>query len=118
MSREQQRDELPRTIRSIVGGLYGSADGWDFKPYVLGMRFYRYIPENLAAYINQQEREAGTHDFDDNALSYAAAEFVRDGNQKKLSPANRQTIVNATIARQNIGHFARHAPNADLEGVA
>ena len=34
-------------------------DGWDFKQYVLGMLFYRYISENFANYINEGEREAG-----------------------------------------------------------
>lgn len=42
----------------------GSVDGWDFKSYVLGMMFYRYISENLAAYTNEGEREAGDAGFD------------------------------------------------------
>ena len=44
-------------------------DGWDFKQYVLGMLFYRYISENLAGYINRGEYEAGNTAFDYAALS-------------------------------------------------
>ena len=57
--KEQERDELHRTIWGIANDLRGSVDGWDFKQYVLGMLFYRYISENFANYINDGEREAG-----------------------------------------------------------
>ncbi|MBT9174140.1 MAG: hypothetical protein DDT21_02551 [Syntrophomonadaceae bacterium] len=57
--KEQERAELHRTIWSIANDLRGSVDGWDFKQYVLGMLFYRYISENLTDYINQGEHEAG-----------------------------------------------------------
>jgi type I restriction-modification system DNA methylase subunit len=39
-------------------------DGWNFKQYVLGMLFYRYISENITAYINAGKQEAGRKDFD------------------------------------------------------
>lgn len=61
---EAQRAELHKTIWRIANDLRGSVDGWDFKSYVLGMLFYRFISENLADYINRGEREAGTADFD------------------------------------------------------
>ena len=48
--KEQERDELHRAIWAIADGLRGSVDGWDFKSYVLGMMFYRYISENLTNY--------------------------------------------------------------------
>ena len=57
--KEQERAELHRTIWNIANDLRGSVDGWDFKQYVLGMLFYRYISENLSAYINDGERDAG-----------------------------------------------------------
>lgn len=62
--KEQERDELHRTIWGIANDLRGSVDGWDFKQYVLGMLFYRYISENFANYINDGEREAGDATFD------------------------------------------------------
>lgn len=64
VKREQERDELHRTIWSIADDLRGSVDGWDFKSYVLGIMFYRYISENLTNYINKGEHEAGNLDFD------------------------------------------------------
>ena len=45
--KEQERDELHRAIWSIADELRGSVDGWDFKIYVLGTMFYRYISENF-----------------------------------------------------------------------
>ena len=50
--KEQERDELHKAIWGIADDLRGSVDGWDFKQYVLGMMFYRYISENLTNYIN------------------------------------------------------------------
>ena len=61
--KEQERAELHRTIWAIANDLRGSVDGWDFKQYVLGILFYRYISENLTTYINKGEIEAGNPDF-------------------------------------------------------
>jgi type I restriction enzyme M protein len=52
MSKEQERDELHRAIWQIANDLRGSVDGWDFKSYVLGMLFYRFISDNLAYRLN------------------------------------------------------------------
>ena len=76
--KEQERDELHRTIWGIANDLRGSVDGWDFKQYVLGMLFYRYISENFANYINDGEREAGDVNFDYAQLSDSDAEQARD----------------------------------------
>lgn len=80
---EAQRAELHRTIWRIANDLRGSVDGWDFKSYVLGMLFYRFISENLAAYLNEQERAAGQADFDYAALGDPDAEFGRDETVKE-----------------------------------
>jgi type I restriction enzyme M protein len=63
-TRESERAELHKTIWRIANDLRGSVDGWDFKTYVLGMLFYRFISENLTAYLGEQERRAGHNDFD------------------------------------------------------
>ena len=76
--KEQERAELHRTIWGIANDLRGSVDGWDFKQYVLGMLFYRYISENLTNYINRNEREAGDTDFDYAQLSDEQVEFERE----------------------------------------
>lgn len=78
--KEQERAELHRTIWNIANDLRGSVDGWDFKQYVLGMLFYRYISENLTEYINRGERKAtGDETFDYARLSDADAENARSG---------------------------------------
>lgn len=76
-TRETQRAELHKTIWRIANDLRGSVDGWDFKTYVLGMLFYRFISENLTAYINIGERNAGEDTFDYAALPDSQAEFGR-----------------------------------------
>lgn len=76
--KEQERDELHRAIWAIADELRGSVDGWDFKSYVLGMMFYRYISENLANYINVGEREVCDGGFDYALLSDEEAEQARD----------------------------------------
>lgn len=76
--KEQERSELHRTIWSIANDLRGSVDGWDFKNYVLGALFYRYISENLCAYINKIERESGDNEFDYAAMSDEDAEAARE----------------------------------------
>ena len=77
--KEQERDELHRAIWAIADELRGAVDGWDFKNYVLGTMFYRYISENLCSYINNGEIEAGTPDFDYAEMPDDEAEEARDG---------------------------------------
>uniref|UniRef100_UPI0030791AC6 type I restriction-modification system subunit M N-terminal domain-containing protein n=1 Tax=Phascolarctobacterium succinatutens TaxID=626940 RepID=UPI0030791AC6 len=59
IKKEQEREELHRAIWAIADELRGAVDGWDFKNYVLGTMFYRFISEDLTNYINQNEIEAG-----------------------------------------------------------
>lgn len=77
--KEQERDELHRAIWSIADDLRGAVDGWDFKNYVLGTMFYRYISENLTNYINDGERKAGNKDFDYVFMEDKDAEEAREG---------------------------------------
>lgn len=66
MTSLQQRAELHRQIWAIANDVRGSVDGWDFKQYVLGALFYRFISENFANYI-----EAG-----DDSIRYAALDDI------------------------------------------
>ena len=75
----QQREELHRSIWNIANDLRGAVDGWDFKSYVLGIMFYRYISENLTNYINNGEHEAGNESFDYAKISDEEAENARKG---------------------------------------
>ena len=77
VGKEAERAELHKTIWRIANDLRGSVDGWDFKTYVLGTLFYRFISENLTAYVNSGERKAGKPDFDYTTLSDEQAEYGR-----------------------------------------
>ncbi|PST36953.1 type I restriction-modification system subunit M [Clostridium fessum] len=77
--KEQEREELHRAIWAIADELRGAVDGWDFKNYVLGTMFYRYISENLTAYVNEGEWEAGDETFDYTRMSDEEAEEAREG---------------------------------------
>ena len=82
-TKEQERTELHRAIWQIANDLRGSVDGWDFKSYVLGMLFYRFISENLTNYINADERRSGKKDFDYAELTDKEAEFGRADTVKE-----------------------------------
>jgi type I restriction enzyme M protein len=82
-TKEQERAELHRTIWRIANDLRGSVDGWDFKTYVLGMLFYRFISENLTDYLNHEERRAGNKDFDYARTTDAEAEHGRADTVKE-----------------------------------
>ncbi|SHE25474.1 n-6 adenine-specific dna methylases signature [Actinomyces glycerinitolerans] len=79
VTKETERAELHRTIWKVANELRGSVDGWDFKAYVLGFLFYRFISENLTEYINAGEHEAGDPDFDYAILGDAEVREARDG---------------------------------------
>lgn len=79
IKKEQAREELHRAIWAIADELRGAVDGWDFKNYVLGTMFYRFISEDLTNYINQNEIEAGDADFDYAKMSDEDAEEAREG---------------------------------------
>lgn len=61
----QQRAELQRRIWQIANEVRGSVDGWDFKQYVLGTLFYRFISENFKAYIEQGDESVNYAQFSD-----------------------------------------------------
>lgn len=77
--KEQERDELHRAIWALANELRGAVDGWDFKQYVLGTMFYRYVSENLTNYINTIQQEAGIEGFDYAKMPDDEAEEAREG---------------------------------------
>ena len=77
--KEQEREELHRSIWNMANDLRGAVDGWDFKQYVLGIMFYRYISENISSYINKGEHASGDTSFDYAKLSDEEAENAREG---------------------------------------
>ena len=83
MTKEQEREELHRAIWQIANDLRGSVDGWDFKSYVLGMLFFRFISENLTNFINQEEHKTGNTGFDFAKISDSDAEYGREDTVKE-----------------------------------
>ncbi len=77
MTSQQQRAELQRRIWAIANDVRGAVDGWDFKQYVLGTLFYRFISENFANYI-----EGG-----DDSVDYAAL------NDAVITPDIREDAI-------------------------
>ena len=120
--KETERTELHKTIWRIANDLRGSVDGWDFKTYVLGMLFYRFISENLTSYLNEQERNAGNADFDYACLSDTDAEF---GRAETVKEKGFYILPSELFA--NVRARARHDANlnetlsrifTDIEGSA
>ncbi|MBQ7420358.1 MAG: type I restriction-modification system subunit M [Prevotella sp.] len=77
MANQTERAELHKTIWKIANELRGSVDGWEFKAYVLGSIFYRFISENICDYIHQLMEEAGQPDFNYAAIDDTMAENIR-----------------------------------------
>ncbi|MEG2069703.1 MAG: type I restriction-modification system subunit M, partial [Acidaminococcaceae bacterium] len=69
MSSTTQRAELQAKIWKIANDVRGSVDGWDFKQYVLGTLFYRFISENFSNYIAGGDASVNYAELDDNAIS-------------------------------------------------
>ena len=73
MTSTQQRAELQRRIWQIANDVRGAVDGWDFKQYVLGTLFYRFISENFASYIEGGDDSVDYAAMHDNDANIAAA---------------------------------------------
>jgi type I restriction enzyme M protein len=106
VGKEAQRAELHKTIWRIANDLRGSVDGWDFKTYVLGTLFYRFISENLTAYLNEQEHRAGSSDFD-----YAALGDVEAERGRRETVAEKGFYILPSELFANVRERARHDEN-------
>lgn len=106
MSGTQQRAELHKAIWALANELRGSVDGWDFKQYVLGTLFYRYISEDMTAYINQRMRNAGIPDFNYEEFADDMAELSADE-----IVAEKGIFIKPSQLFANICKNARHNEN-------
>lgn len=100
MTELEQRKELQRRIWAIADEVRGAVDGWDFKQYVLGILFYRFISENFAIFA-----EAGDPNvkYATTPESYLTAEFIDDAVKTKgyyIAPSQLFSNVVRT-AREN-----------------
>jgi len=129
-----EKGELHKTIWKIANDLRGAVDGWDFKQYVLGMLFYRFISENLTDYLNNHQKKAGIKNFDYTKLSDKEAEFGRKETVLEKgffilpselfvnvqAKAKNDPNLNETVARvfRNIEGSAVGAPSElDIKGL-
>ena len=130
LSREVQRDRLHRTIWEVANELRGAVDGWDFKSYVLGMLFYRFISENLATFIEKNEGEGFSYAdltdeqaepirqmmVDEKGFFILPSQLFVNVRQRAAQDEN----LNETLEKvfQNIeGSSVGHASEDDLKGL-
>ena len=110
-TKEQERNALHKSIWEIANQLRGNVDGWDFKQYVLGMLFFRFISENLTRYINENDPNS---DFDYTKLSDKEAELGRKDivKEKGFYILPSELFVNVTEKGRNNPNL-----NEDLESI-
>lgn len=134
MSKQQERAELHRTIWKIANDLRGSVDGWDFKSYVLGMLFYRFISEDITRYANKLMAAAGVQSPDYASMPDAEAEVARTqfleergyfilpselfANLRHRAPHDPDLNVTLSHIFRNIEHSAVGTPSEpDMKGL-
>jgi type I restriction enzyme M protein len=131
-TKEQERTELHRAIWQIANDLRGSVDGWDFKQYVLGILFYRFISENLARHLNNEKDEGANFDYaklEDKNAEFGRKETVIEKGFYILPSelfvnvtknARNNSNLNETLATifKNIEHSAKGTESEDdLKGL-
>lgn len=134
MTKEQERAELHRAIWKIANELRGSVDGWDFKSYVLGMLFYRFISEDITQYANKLVSEAGNNEFNYEDICDEMAENAREqlleekgyfilpsqlfNNVRKRAANDADLNIHLSQIFRNIENSANGRPSEpDLKGL-
>jgi len=103
---QEQRKELQRQIWQIANDVRGSVDGWDFKQYVLGSLFYRFISENFTNYI-----EAG-----DESVNYASLpDSVITPEIKEDAVKTKGYFIKPSQLFTNIVQDATNNPNLNTD---
>ncbi len=69
MTNIKQRDELQATIWKIANEVRGAVDGWDFKQFVLGTLFYRFISENFTNFIEAGDESVDYANLSDDVIT-------------------------------------------------
>ncbi|RUS66639.1 Type I restriction enzyme EcoKI M protein [Saezia sanguinis] len=110
MTGKEQRAALQRQIWQIANDVRGAVDGWDFKQYVLGTLFYRFISENFASYIEGGDDSINYAKLDDSVIT---AEIKDDAIKTKgyfIYPS--ELFINVAA-----GANANEKLNTDLAGI-
>ena len=107
----EQRAELHRKIWDIANSVRGAVDGWDFKQYVLGILFYRFISENITDYFNKSEHEAGNINFD-----YAKISDIDAGNDFRTGTVDEKGFfILPSQLFKNVVKNARKNENLNID---
>lgn len=132
--KEQERSALHSTIWRIANDMRGSVDGWDFKQYVLGILFYRFISKNLSSYINKKQKEAGERKFNyatlgDRKAKRARADILKEKgffilpselfeNVRKKAPSDENLNETLETVFKNIEASAKGTDSeSDMKGL-
>lgn len=100
MTSTQQRAELQRQIWQIANEVRGAVDGWDFKQYVLGTLFYRFISENFANYIEGGDESINYATLTDDVITFEIKDDAIKTKGYFIYPSQLFTNV-ATNANNN-----------------
>ncbi|WP_430416302.1 type I restriction-modification system subunit M [Parasphingorhabdus sp.] len=130
MTGQQQRDELHRKIWAIANEVRGAVDGWDFKQFVLGALFYRFISENFTNYIEAGDDSVDYAEMDDSAIPDAVkvdavktrGYFIYPSQlfANVAASANNNESLNtdlATIFKEIEGSANGHPSEEDIKGL-
>lgn len=118
-----ERAELHKTIWRIANDLRGSVDGWDFKSYVLGFLFYRFISENLTDYLNEKERQgilaAGGSQEEADSFDFASLTNEEADGGRAATVADKGFYVRPTDLFSNVRARAKGNENLNeqLAGI-
>jgi len=104
-----KREDLHKSIWGIANTLRGSVDGWDFKQYILGIMFYRYISENLTNFIDKNEHEAGYRYF-----SYAKISDEKALKIKADIVMTKGFFILPSQLFSNVKEYARYDENLNI----
>lgn len=107
-----QREELHRRIWSIADNVRGAVDGWDFKQYILGILFYRFISENITEYFNYAEHEAGNEEFD---YAQFSDEEAIENNFREDAVNEKGFFILPSQLFQNVAKTARTNENLNTD---
>lgn len=110
MNESTQRAELHRKIWAIADNVRGAVDGWDFKQFILGILFYRFISENLTEKINTDEHEAG-----DETFNYAEIKDSEADDFKEDMIDTKGFFIFPSQLFENVVKNARNNENLNID---
>jgi type I restriction enzyme M protein len=111
MTSSQQRAELQRSIWQIANEVRGAVDGWDFKQYVLGTLFYRFISENFIEYITGGDESVDYAAMDD------ADENIADAKEDAIKTKGYFIYPSQLFANVAAKASSNDSLNTDLANI-